>query len=105
MFNFETILLIWFGVDNLFLFVQNIMFNFETILLISVLDDLDREKKQKDMLVGSLNAASKYTIGRGKMQKLCGLIITKNIDPDKQKMPAKVRSAQPRLFLKLLTIL
>lgn len=55
-----------------------------------MLDDLDREKKQKDMLVGSLNAASKYTIGRGKMQKLCGLIITKNIDPDRQKMPAKI---------------
>ena len=42
------------------------------------------------MLVGSLNAASKFTIGRGKMQKLCGLIITKNIDPDRQKMPAKI---------------
>ena len=57
-----------------------------------MLDDYDREKKQKDLLVGSLNAASKFTIGRGKMQKLCGLIITKNIDPDKQKMPAKVGS-------------
>ena len=55
-----------------------------------VLDDLDREKKQKDMLVGSLNAASKYTIGRGKMQKLSGMIITKNIEPNKQKMPPKV---------------
>ena len=60
---------------------------------ILVLDDLDREKKQKDMLVGSLNAANKYTIGRGKMQKLSGLIITKNIDPDKQKMPAKVKQS------------
>ena len=56
----------------------------------SVLDDLDKEKKQTNMLVGSLNAANKYTIGRGKMQKLSGLIITKNIDPDRQKMPAKV---------------
>ena len=55
-----------------------------------VLDDMDREKKQKDLLVGSLNAASKYTIGRGKMQKLSGMIITKNIDPESQKMPAKV---------------
>ena len=59
-------------------------------LLFSVLDDLDKEKKQTNMLVGSLNAANKYTIGRGKMQKLSGLIITKNIDPDKHKMPAKV---------------
>ena len=42
------------------------------------------------MLVGSLNAAHKFTIGRGKMQKLSGLIITKNIDPEKQKMPAKI---------------
>ena len=58
---------------------------------IAVLDDLDREKKQTNMLVGSLNAANKYTIGRGKMQKLSGLIITKNIDPSKQKMPTKVR--------------
>ena len=33
-----------------------------------VLDDLERDKKQKDMLVGSLNAANKYTVGRGKMQ-------------------------------------
>lgn len=55
-----------------------------------MLDDLDKEKKQTNMLVGSLNAANKYTIGRGKMQKLSGLIITKNIDPDRQKMPAKV---------------
>ena len=55
-----------------------------------VLDDLERDKKQKDMLVGSLNAANKYTVGRGKMQKLSGMIITKNIDPKKQKMPAKV---------------
>ena len=55
-----------------------------------VLDDLERDKKQKDMLVGSLNAANKYTVGRGKMQKLSGMIITKNIDPRKQKMPAKV---------------
>ena len=62
-------------------------------LHIPVLDDLDREKKQKDMLVGSLNAANKYTIGRGKMQKLSGIIITKNIDPDKQKMPAKVKQS------------
>ena len=51
---------------------------------------MDREKKQKDLLVGSLNAANKYTIGRGKMQKLSGIIITKNINPDKQKMPPKV---------------
>ena len=56
----------------------------------AVLDDLDREKKQKDKLVGSLNAANKFTIGRGKMQKLSGLIITKNIEPSKQKMPSKV---------------
>ena len=42
------------------------------------------------MLVGSLNAAHKFTIGRGKMQKLSGLIITKNIDPEKQKIPAKI---------------
>ena len=42
------------------------------------------------MLVGSLNAANKYTIGRGKMQKLSGMIITKNIDPQRQKMPTKV---------------
>ena len=55
-----------------------------------MLDDLDREKTQNNMLVGSLNAANKYTVGRGKMQKLSGLIITKNIDPDRQKMPAKV---------------
>jgi hypothetical protein len=55
-----------------------------------VLDDVDREKKQTNMLVGSLNAANKFTSGRGKMQKLSGLIITKNINPDKQKMPAKV---------------
>ena len=54
------------------------------------MDDLDKEKKQTNMLVGSLNAANKYTVGRGKMQKLSGLIITKNIDPDRQKMPAKV---------------
>ena len=51
---------------------------------------MDREKQQNNMLVGSLNAANKYTIGRGKMQKLSGIIITKNIDPEKQKMPAKV---------------
>jgi hypothetical protein len=51
---------------------------------------MDREKQQNNMLVGSLNAASKYTIGRGKMQKLSGIIITKNIDPEKQKMPTKV---------------
>ena len=50
------------------------------ITFIVVLDDMDREKKQKDLLVGSLNAANKYTIGRGKMQKLSGMIITKNID-------------------------
>ena len=42
------------------------------------------------MLVGSLHAANKFTIGCGKMQKLSGLIITKNINPDKQKMPEKV---------------
>ena len=58
--------------------------------MFSVLDDLDKEKKQTNMLVGSLNAANKYTIGRGKMQKLSGMIITKNIDPDRQKMPPKV---------------
>ena len=55
---------------------------------------MDREKKQKDLLVGSLNAANKYTIGRGKMQKLSGIIITKNINPDKQKMPPKVSKMQ-----------
>ena len=60
------------------------------VSLIAVLDDMDREKQQNNMLVGSLNAANKYTIGRGKMQKLSGIIITKNIDPEKQKMPAKV---------------
>lgn len=60
------------------------------ITFIVVLDDMDREKKQKDLLVGSLNAANKYTIGRGKMQKLSGMIITKNIDPLRQKMPSKV---------------
>ena len=37
-----------------------------------------------------MNAANKFTIGRGKMQKLSGLIITKNIEPNKQKMPPKV---------------
>jgi hypothetical protein len=58
---------------------------------IAVLDDLDKEKKQTNMLVGSLNATNNYTIGRGKMQKISGLIITKNIDPSKQKMPTKVR--------------
>ena len=53
------------------------------------------------MLVGSLNAANKFTIGRGKMQKLSGLIITKNIEPAKQKMPSKVNITQrkPRVWL------
>ena len=63
---------------------------FYNYVYFAVLDDLDREKKQTNMLVGSLNAANKYTIGRGKMQKLSGMIITKNIDPSKQKMPTKV---------------
>ena len=58
--------------------------------MVLVLDDHDRLKTQNNMLVGSLNAANKYTIGRGKMQKLSGLILTKNIDPETQKMPAKV---------------
>lgn len=70
--------------------------NFRNILniIFPVLDDLDREKKQNNLLVGSLNAANKYTIGRGKMQKLSGMIITKNIDPQRQKMPTKVRSCK-----------
>ena len=51
---------------------------------------MEREKKQSNLLVGSLNAANKYTIGRGKMQKLSGMIITKNIDPQRQQMPTKV---------------
>ena len=54
------------------------------------LDDLEKDSKQNKMLVGSLNAANKYTVGRGKMEKLCGTIITKNIDPETQKLPAKV---------------
>ena len=52
---------------------------------------MERDKKQNTLLVGSLNAANKYTIGRGKMQKLSGIIITKNIDPDRQRMPTKVK--------------
>ena len=63
-----------------------ILHSFEFI----VLDDMERDMRQNTLLVGSLNAANKYTIGRGKMQKLSGIIITKNIDPDRQKMPTKV---------------
>ena len=73
--------------------------------MIAVLDDLDREKQQTNMLVGSLNAANKYTIGRGKMQKLSGMIITKNIDPDNQKMPTKVlKHIYCRLFKRFVLI-
>ena len=63
-----------------------ILHSFEFI----VLDDMERDMRQNTLLVGSLNNANKYTIGRGKMQKLSGIIITKNIDPDRQKMPTKV---------------
>jgi hypothetical protein len=60
-----------------------------------VLEDVDREKKQTNMLVGSLNAANKFIIGRGKMQKLSGLIITKNIHPENASKSMKSNVCYP----------
>ena len=80
--------------DDIFTRLLPIILIHENIILHSfefiVLDDMERDMRQNTLLVGSLNAANKYTIGRGKMQKLSGIIITKNIDPDRQKMPTKV---------------
>ena len=80
--------------DDIFTRLLPIILIHENIILHSfefiVLDDMERDMRQNTLLVGSLNNANKYTIGRGKMQKLSGIIITKNIDPDRQKMPTKV---------------
>ena len=44
-----------------------------------VLDDSERSRAEHKMLVGSLNAASKNTVSKGKQEKIAGIIITKNL--------------------------
>ena len=55
-----------------------------------VLDDIESDKQQNKMMVGSLQGASKNTVTHGETKKYGGLIFTKNFNPDKQKMPQKV---------------
>ena len=56
----------------------------------TVSDDIEREKAQHRALVGSLQAGTKSTVTHGETEKLGGLIFTKNIDPERQKIDSKV---------------
>lgn len=52
---------------------------------------MESNVKQNKMMVGSLQAASRNTVSHGETKKLGGLIFTKNFDPEKDKMPEKVK--------------
>ena len=54
-----------------------------------VYDDSERSKAEHKMLVGSLNAGVKHTVTKGKMEKIAGLVITKNLK-DTEKWELKV---------------
>ena len=58
-----------------------------------VLDDSERSRAEHKMLVGSLNAASKNTVSKGAMEKIGGLIITKNLK-EGEKWEKKVRTGR-----------
>ena len=51
------------------------------------------------MMVGSLQGASKNTVSYGEQNKYGGLVFTKNIDPQSQKMPSKVIEDFRDIFL------
>ena len=54
-----------------------------------VFDDMEGEAIQHKMMVGSLNAASKFTKGEGEVELLGGTIFTKNLKVG-MKMPQKI---------------
>lgn len=54
-----------------------------------VYDDVEGESGQNKMMVGSMNAASKFTKGDGEEEQLGGTVYTKNLKTG-MKMPAKI---------------
>ena len=52
-------------------------------------DDVEGDSGQNKMMVGSMNAASKFTKGKGEEEQLGGTVYTKNLK-DGMKMPAKI---------------
>ena len=61
-------------------------------------DDADKEYQQKNALVGSLQAGTKVTKSGGKLEKLGGLIITKNFNPN-QKMADKIIQGRANILI------
>ena len=52
-------------------------------------DDVEGDSGQNKMMVGSMNAASKFTKGDGEEEQLGGTVYTKNLKSG-MKMPAKI---------------
>ena len=65
-----------------------------------VYDDSERSRDEHKMLVGSLNAGAKHTVMKGTMEKIAGLVITKNLK-ETEKWEMKVLAG--RLVWLLLT--
>ena len=57
--------------------------------LILVYDDVENDSGHNKMMVGSMNAASKFTKGDGEEEQLGGTVYTKNLSVG-MKMPAKI---------------
>ena len=62
---------------------------FLTFITFLVFDDVEGDSGQNKMMVGSMNAASKFTKGEGEEEQLGGTVYTKNLK-DGMKMPAKI---------------
>ena len=52
-----------------------------------VLDDSERQSREHNLLVGSMNAATKRKAGGWKSEKLSGIAITKNLNPGEKLHP------------------
>ena len=63
--------------------------NFLQFHYISVYDDVEGDGGQNKMMVGSMNAASKFTKGEGEEEQLGGTVYTKNLRLG-MKMPEKI---------------
>ena len=61
-------------------------------------DDADKEKQQKNALIGSLQAGTKVTKSGGKLEKLGGLVITKNFTPS-QKLADKIIQGRANILV------
>ena len=61
-------------------------------------DDAEKENQQKNLLVGSLQAGNKVTKSGGELEKLGGLVITKNFDTD-QKVADKVIQGRANILV------